>query len=796
MKISWNWLQTLVNIKASAEEVGEKLTLHTAELEEIIEVKEHFEKVFVGEFISRKPHGKSEKLSIGTFNLGSLGEKQIIFGKVHEIKEGQLLPIALDGARLKSGLEISDSEIQGEKSEGMICDNLELGFGTSGLLTFTDKNFIGKSLPEVSPEFNDFLFDIDNKSLTHRPDLMGHRGFAQELSAIFKANLFSPEPAVSVPENLGKLEIKSKDKACFRYSALKIKNIEVQKPELETLVRLENLGVKSISNIVDISNEIMLDYGQPMHIYDADKISGKIEIRMAKIGEFFEGLDDKKYELNEKDLVVADSEKVLCLAGIMGSKESSVTTETKNILLEVGNWDPVMIRKTTQRLGVRTESSMRFEKSLDPYMTKRALFSATEKVLDYSDKAEIDSVFFDFFPNPAKQKIVFLDPEKVREYAGIKISDDFIKDSLKNLGFELKKTKGGYDVKIPFSRSTKDVAIQEDLAEEVIRLYGFAEIQSTLPTLPIVAPVKNVVRNCEWNFRDFWSQNQFLEVLNYSFVNQSDQNFTGSDDYTEIENPLSDEYQFLRRNLVSNMVKNIESELRTHKRLQFFELGKTFIPEGKVLPKEELQGLVFLADLKVSENNLFFELKEKFQQYVAQCGDVNLTFEPSKNLEAYHHPSKTANIILNGNVLGQISVLHPSMNPLKKSKMVFAEFNFIKFANLVTEKSLKLKKISSFPRVFRDLSIIVSDKTLFGDIQKTSFEASEYLADLELFDEYADSEKLGENIKNLAFHLTFQSLDKTLSEDEINQAFNDIVKSLSEKFNAQLRSDFDEEKAG
>jgi len=795
MKISWNWLQNLVDINNNAASVGEKLTLHTAELEEIVEVKKYFEKVLVGEVVSINPHPKSEKLSIGKFNLGDLGEKQIIFGQVHEVSVGQFLPIALEGANLQSGIQIKNSEIQGEKSEGMICDNSELGLKGEGLLNFDDKNFIGKSLPEICPEFADSLFDIDNKSLTHRPDLMGHRGFAQELSAIFKINLFSPEPAVSVSENLPELTVNILDEDCIRFNAMKLENITVSSPELKTRIRLENLGIKSISDMVDISNEIMLDYGQPMHAYDADSIIGNIEVRKAKIGETFLGLDNNEYELTEKDLVIADSQNILGLAGIMGGLKSSVTANTKNIILEVGNFNPVTIRKTSQYHGIRTESSMRFEKSLDPYMTKRSLFSAAEKILEICPDSKVASKFMDYFPNPAKPLFVKLDPNKVRQFAGVEIPDEEIESSLENLGFELKKEDSVYNVKIPFTRSSKDVSIEEDLIEEVVRLYGFARIPAKLPTLPIVSSKENSVRTFEWKFRDFFSQNQFLEVYNYSFVNKDDHNFTGNNEYIEVENPLSDEYQFLRRNLISNMVKNIDSELRTHKRLQFFELGKTFIPQGEVLPKEEIQGLVFLADLKENENNLFFELKHIFQEYIAQIGDLNLKFLPLEKSETFQHPSKTAEIFVEDVFIGTISTLHPSFNPVKKSSMVFAEFNLEILAKLVAKKKTKFKKISTFPRVFRDLSIIVPEKTLYGDIKEVAFHATENLSDLELFDEYSDSEKLGKGIKNLAFHLTFQSQDKTLEDQEINADFDIIVKKLSEKLDAQLRSDFDQQKA-
>lgn len=795
MKISQNWLSEFVDIKSiSVETIGESLTLHTAELEEIFFQTPFFEKVFAGKFIERRDHKDSDKLSVGTFDFGEvIGKKQILYGKVHEIAVGDILPIAMD-TKLQSGIEISAAEIRGEKSEGMIADNLELGLKNEGLLRFTE-NEIGKNLVEICDEFGDALFDIDNKSLTHRPDLMGHRGFALELSAIFGKKLTLPEPAVAVPRGLQELPVEVETKRCHRFTGIAISNVTIEQSPLSTQIRLENLGVRAISNFVDITNLIMQEFGQPMHVFDADKVSGKIIVRQAKKGEKLIALDGGEYELTPEDMVIADEEKVLSIAGIMGGLDSGVTENTENVIFESANFEPVSIRKTSQRLGLRSESSMRFEKSLDPAQCKRALFAAVEIAMEVSRKCKITSNVGDVWTNPPARKVIFLDPKKVRSHSGLDLSNDEIKQKLESVCFDvLNDPKGGFQVKVPSNRGTKDVNIAEDLIEEVVRLHGFSDIKAQLPTLPITPPRQNYQRNLEWKMKDFIAGRGFLEVYNYDFVNAQDADFTGSTNYTEIANPLSSEYTHLRQTLISNLVKNLESELRTNGTVQLFEFGKTYEEIGNVLPKEELKMALFLAKLEGDESASFFELKTELEQVFVNLKIVdNLSFRPisEANLKPYFHPSKTAEICCGEEVIGIISVLHPQYLEVKGSHVVFSEISVELINDLVQSQDTKYKRLSTFPPVYRDLSIVLADTHLMGEIESMALDVAPGLKKIELFDEYKDDAKLGKGLKNLAFHLEFRSSEKTLEEGDIDQNFSAIVDTLDKKLGAKLRMEFD-----
>ncbi len=793
MKISWNWLQEFVAVKKPAEQVGESLTLHTAELEDIDYLEDIYKHIFFGKLVSFRPHKEAEKLSVAEFDLGEHGKKQIIFGKVHEVFEGEIYPIALGGTTLISGIEIKEGEIRGELSQGMICDNTELGLKNEDLMRFSNNKLIGKRFSEVFKECQEAIFDIDNKSLTHRPDLMGHRGFARELAVIFGSKLVLPEPLASLPQQAPEFPVKVETQNCRRFCALKIENISVEPSPLEKQLRLEHLGTKAISNLVDITNWIMLEYGQPMHVFDADKVEGALIIRQAKEGERLLTLDGNEYELTEEDTVVADENKVLSLAGVMGGLESSVTQTTTKVIFEAANWDPVAVRKTCQRHGLRTESSMRYEKSLDPEACKKAVIAAAEYTSECCRGAQNNHRISDVYPTVFSKISITLNPEKVRSIAGCEIKDAQMEKTLSALGFGVKKSGKNFKIEVPSYRATKDISTAEDLAEEIIRIHGFENIPSSLPTLPVAPPDQNFLRQFEWKFRNFASSRDFLELYNYSFVSHTDQEFTGESDYVTIENPLSEAYQFLRKNLVSNTLKSLESELRTHGKLDFFELGKTYKPQDGVLPKEVLYGMLFSATLEGDENEMFYKLKKEFTTFLSHWG-LQAEFVPTSKTQKYEHPSKTADIIIDQRFVGRISVLHPQFQVGEKSAIVFLEVDMEKCCNAWRAVEDQYTKLSPFPSVRRDISLVLPEKVLISQIERSAFGACPGLQKIELFDEYQDEKFLGKGLKNLAFHLEFQSSDHTLQEAEIETIFQAVVTALKKDLGAQLRLEFDNAK--
>ena len=788
MKFSLNWLQEFVDTdKLDPQKVGESLTLHTCELEEVIHVSKNFDRVFAAKLLEIKDHPKAEKLHIGTFDCGKQGKKQVIFGEVFPLTKGEVYPVALDGAQLASGTEIKNSEIRGVKSEGMVCTCQELGMKQDSLLKFESED-IGKSLPEIVPEFGDILFDIDNKSLTHRPDLMGHRGMAREIGAIwdkeFESNIFAPEITAGKP-----FPVKIETEKCHRFCAVKIKNVTVKPSDISTQVQLENVGIRAISNLVDLTNRSLAGFGQPMHVFDADKLEGGITVRLAKKGEKLLALDGEEYELTTKDLVVADDKKVLSIAGVMGGLESSVTEKTKNIVFESANFDATSIRHTSARLGLRSESSMRYEKSLDPEQCLETLLWAAAKTQQLCKEAELVSSVGDVYPQTTEELFIPLDPQLVRKLSGIEISNKEMMASLESLGFEVwaEDNTENFIIKVPSWRATKDITIAEDLVEEVVRLQGFDAVPSLLPPLSIAPPRRNKLRELEWMIRALLSGKGRNEIYRTSFVGPNDAEWLERTDHVMVQNGANEEYEKLRLTLVSNAVRGMESELRGSGVLNLFEIGTVFPAIGK----EERNLLLFSAKMGKSALEMFFSQKSEILSLFQTFG-ISGTFQKCKTPLSIFHPAQCADIMINKEKIGYIAVLHPGKNPVKGSSVVFTEINLNLLQDHIKKQEGKYTALSTFPPVRRDISLVVKGTTQQTDIEKTMKDTIPFLISIELFDVFEDEEKLGSGNKNLAFHLTFQANDKTLDETSIDTAMNSISQTIEKNFDATLRLAFDQ----
>lgn len=788
MKFSLNWIREFVPTDGvSPQEIGDRLTLHTCELEECIFVAQNFERVFAAKLTAVRDISGG-KLHVGTFDVGAQGKKQIVFGNVFPLIVDEVYPVALDGAKLAGGLDIADREVGGEKSEGMVCACAELGMKQETLLKFGDAD-IGKSLPEIDPEFADVLFDIDNKSLTHRPDLMGHRGMAREVSAIFGKKLTLPT-AKTTPGSGAPVKVEIQTDRCRRFTTAQMSGITVAPSPLGTQVRLENLGTRAISNLVDITNLILLGHGQPMHVFDAAKLDGKIIVRQAKNGEKLVALDGEEYELTSEDMVIADEKKVLSIAGIMGGEFSGVTEETTEIVFECANFDPVSIRKTSQRLGLRSESSMRYEKSLDPEQLLSAIQSAIELVHDRCPGATLTTPITDEYPTKFPNIHVDLPPQLVREKSGLEISDAEISKKLESLGFPVTATGATLRVEVPSWRATKDVAIPEDLVEEVVRLHGFGAVPSTLPRLSVTPPKKNWLRSLEWQMRDALATEGRNEVYLTSFVAPTDPEWIEQDDHVQVLNGANEEYQFLRKTLVSNAVRTMETELRTHGRLDQFEVGTTFDSLGV----ETRRLMVFSAEMQGDAVAKFYNLKSELIRVLRGVGQA-ITVREAASPSAVMHPAQAADVLIGEQVVGQIAVIHPAKNPVRGAAVVWAEIDLGAISPLVHENEPKFTAISAYPGVRRDLSIVLPESVAQDAVMAAAWEASADLEKIELFDVYRDAKKLGTDVKNLAFHLTFRSHDRTLDDAAIDQSWSAITGALSKKFNAELRLAFDQKNA-
>ncbi len=426
-------------------------------------------------------------------------------------------------------------------------------------------------------------------------------------------------------------------------------------------------------------------------------------------------------------------------------------------------------------------------------MCPNTIRHAIEQTKLFLPEIKITSQLTDIFTNPFPEQRVSLNPKLLRRLSGINISDTDISQKLESLGFDVQKDGKELDVTVPSWRATKDVETAEDLIEEVVRLYGFEKIQSAIPSLPVIPPVVNKLRNLDWNIRENLVSQGFLEVYHSTFVALGDPELLEEsfESYIKVQNPSSEAYTYLRQTLISNFITDLESEIRNHGQVDFFELGKTHSAKRTEISRLAL----FSATLNGKSEKQFYRVQSQLLSLLETIGieKNRIEFIPGATLFALTHPVQSAFITIDGKSIGIIASLHPGKHPVRKAAIAFVEIETEKLLKALGKNELKYKPISPFPTVRRDLSIVVPPKTLAGDLMKIAHQASPLLTKCTFFDEFTDREKLGE-LKNVSFHLEFRSWEKTLEESGIDTAFANIIKLLHEKFGAELRLEFDKKK--
>ncbi len=773
MYLSLSWLKEfLPEIKVSADlaqKIGEKITTHTAETEGIENIGDRYDKIYAAKLI--KVEKINEKLHKGIFDLGKIGQKQIVFGSVHPLALNKLYPVALAGAKLKSGIEMKESEIKGVKSAGMVCDNLELGLKNESIVTFSEEK-IGQELKTMS-EFADFAIEIDNKSLTHRPDLLGHRGFAREvaisLDLKYKEENYS---AITLPNKLTDFGVAIKTENCRRFMAVKVENITIQDAPLDERLKLEHCGTRSINSVVDITNLSLLGVGQPMHAFDADKLDGQIVVRQAQKGESLVALDGETYELSPDDVVIADEAKILSIAGVMGGLESGVTAETKNIVFECASFDPVSVRKTSKRLGLRSESSMRYEKNLAPELCDVGLRFALKKMKVFHPESTATR-FAEVFASPTQEISIPLEYEKVRNISGLDISDKKIEENLKKLGFEIiEHTLGVMLVKVPKIRATKDIAIEEDLIEEVIRLEGYEAIPETMPGFDATPFAPNLQRRRQHQLRFLCANAGLTEIMTHSLTHKGQ---------VKVANPLSENYTHLRTNLIEPILKNLESELRKEKKVSLFELGRTYhAPLGT--EKEKL--VILIGEMNGDLKKGVKKAKETLQK-VALGLKKELFFENNtETIPDFAHPFVYGNVLLAGSKIGTIGAINAKVSEIKNANIAFAE---IEIEALIAKTPTTYQKPGSRQVVTRDISIMIDKEASWSDIA-SSIENKNQKGALKSVIHDPSFGKAGQ--KNIVLTMSFAAEEKKLDEQEIGRRMELVLQTLQKnfkKYNAEIR---------
>jgi phenylalanyl-tRNA synthetase beta chain len=654
----------------------------------------------------------------------------------------------------------------------------------------TDKIFEVESIEKKN---NDYILDLD--ILPNRfMDSSNHLGLAREIAGIL--GLKFKEPKIQLKEislkTKEKISIEVKDKvACPLYVSRVLEDVKVKNSPKWLKKYLEICGLQSINNIVDATNYIMLETGQPLHCFDWDKLEGdkkkKIIVRQAKKGEEIETLDYQKFELNSDILIIADVKKPLAIAGVKGGISSGINQKTKNIVIEGAFFDPVTIRNSSSILGLSTDASLRFGKKIDIDNTEKAVVRLAEMIREVAGgKILKESVIAGKIPEKRKRAIGF-NLTEFKKFAGFEIAKNEIKKIFNNLQFKiLKEQKDNLIIEIPNWR--KDIEIPEDLSEEILRIYGLEEIPEKLPLGILVPADKNEDNLWRRKIKKALSSLGYYEIYNYSFVSEKDLNDFNIDfkNCLELENPISSEYQYMRPNLIINLLKNSGSNLRYFDSVKTFEIGKVF-QKTPTNVFENWKVSAVISD-KNKKKELFLELKGVVNKMFENFGVWDLTFDDIKENISWLIKNRSAEIKSDNEVIGLIGEISPNLTTKYNDNFpaLVLEIDFEKIKKISNEER-EFTPLPKYPSVIRDISLLVNNDIRIYQIQNIIFNSEkEILRDIDLFDSY-HGENIGREKKSLSFHLIFRSDEKTLTGEEITKAMNKIISELQRNLDVEIR---------
>lgn len=795
MLVSLNWLKRYVDIKVSPQELCEKMTMAGFEIESMEDLSQSMRNVVVGRIEKLEKHPDADKLQICQINIGT-ETVQIVTG-AQNVFEGALVPAALDHSLLPTGQEIKAGKLRGVASNGMLCSGEELcvteeeysGAGVYGILIFKEDYPLGTDVRDIFGR-NDCV--IDFKITPNRPDCLSVLGIAREVAAVLKEKFTVPDAAFSCGDEkiqaYAAVQVHDSE-LCPRYMAMGVKNIKIAPSPKWMCDCLIAAGMRPINNIVDITNFVMLETGHPMHAFDMRDISGRtIHVRRAKDGERLVTLDEKEHALTSDMLVIADEERAIGLAGIMGGLNSEIKEDTSELLFEVAKFKRDNIRKTAKALGMRTEASSRFEKGVDiagvEYAMKRAVSLVQELGAGEIVVGAIDvSVPFQ------ETRTMQVSASRINQLLGIGIPAEDMVDIFNRLELCASEKDGMITCRIPAFR--EDIEGAADLAEEAIRIYGYEYIEGT-PLRGVIAPgeMPALMRNVD-KIKEQLVRDRFCEITTFSFISAKafEQLHLPPDDKrraaVQLLNPLGEDYSVMRTQLYHSMMNVIAlNSNRGNEKARLFECSRLHFP--KALPVvEQPEEIMHLCMGEYGEGTDFFTLKSSVEGVLALFG-LSAQYVPSA--EPFMHPGRQADICVGGEKIGALGQMHPLVCEAygAEGEIYCAQLNVELLASL-PGKAFHFRNLPKYPAVYRDLAVVMEEAVPAGEALACIEKAGgALLQKAELFDVYR-SELLGGGKKSMAFSLEFRSDERTLTVDEVAKAFDKIVRSLEYKLGAKLR---------
>ena len=775
-----NWIQDFVDLKGfDLVDLIHRFSLSTAEVENEIFFKgSDISGIVVAEIKSVEEHPESKKLHLLKVDTGENELTDVVCGAPN-VRVGMKTAFAKLGAKI-GDIEIAPRKLAGYTSNGMCCSEKEVGISddNSGIMDLDLSFKNGTDLKELF-EIEDIIFEVDNKSLTNRPDLWGHYGIAREFAALAGKELKPiPQADLDAYEKLPKVDLEILDPLCQRYSCLQIENVTESVSPVNMRIRLYYCGMRSINLLADLTNYLMLEMGQPMHAFDSRKIE-KVRVRRFEKPFIFKTLDGVERNCDENTLMICNGETPVAIAGVMGGYDSEIVDDTTTLTLESATFDAVSVRKTTVRLSHRTDASMRYEKCLDPEMTVPAIkrFLYLLQKIDSGVKVVsslTDDYRFHYKPVELKFEKSFVD-----KYTGIEISNDTIINTLTSLGFEAKVENDSFDVKAPSWRITKDVTMKADIIEEITRIYGYDNFDIHTASTPLYPIRAFEEKTTEEKIKDILVKRYSLhEVHSYIWAYHDEYKALGIDieDNVRLVNATNPNIETLRKSIVPTQLCQVNVNTSYAPEFGLFEIGR--IVDGKKENgdcNEKKMLCITLFSKTKSVKELYFKLRDILSVCADDIKHGELTFAAKEASHSYQHPKNLNAIFIDENEIGEIGIVHPLVSTKidKKAAVVYAEIDVRLFSE-IKNKSISYEEVSRFPEMTIDLSFI-SDK--FAPIKKAIDERKcELIRKTGVIDTFESEGK-----KSITVRLTFAHPERTLTGEEVKAVTDSIIEALAKE---------------
>ena len=798
MLISLNWLKQYIDLDGiEINEMENSLTMIGQEVEKIEIAGSNLENVVTAKIIEKEMHPDSDHLTVCKVDNGK-EILQIVCGASNH-KAGDKVVLAQIGAKLSEDFVIKKGKIRGKESCGMLCSEVELGIGSDkdGIIILPEDAPIGVPFKDYLG-INDTVFELE--ITPNRPDCLSHIGIARELSAYYGKELKYPETEIKseisekTSDNV-KVSIEDSNLS-RRYVTRILKNVTVKESPKWLKERIEAVGLRSINNIVDVSNFILMEMNHPNHVFDLDKIEGnEIKVKSAVKGDKLVTLDEQERELEDGDIVICDSKKILALGGVMGGLDSEVTDNTKNILLEVAQFNPQNVRKTSRRLTLSSDSSYRFERGIDVEDSIKVINRLANLIQEVAG-GEILNGYVDVYPVPHENKVAELNFERLNRFVGKVIPREKVIEILRNLEIDVKDNGEMLTLTAPSYRG--DLELEQDYFEEVIRMYGFDNIENILPRVDINKNSTLDTTKLTDRVKTICASVGLKEVINYSFIPKDalqKLKFTGvsEDKLIDISNPITEDFVTMRPTLLYSLIKNAKDNMnRNVSNIRFFEVSRTF-EKAEELAKEDIKVGIILA----GENDKtlwnpkpvhydFYDLKGIVEEIFSKLKFQS--FSIKRSVQTEFHPGRSADIFVGKEYIGSFGEIHPDVLEnfgLNKKTVLVAEFN-IELIKKYINKPFVYQGIVKYPAVPRDLALVMNENILVGDVLKTIEKIDKKVEKVELFDIYQGiGVETGK--KSVAISILLRDDSKTLEEKEINDIIDKILAKMKKDYMAELR---------